>query len=54
MIYSGQFMLTELGHGLDIANIETIATLLPTGDFVLNSPTPSSAKWVYIVMKVSD
>ncbi|OJT09472.1 Peroxisomal acyl-coenzyme A oxidase 3 [Trametes pubescens] len=42
----GQFMLTELGHGLDIANIETIATLLPTGDFVLNSPTPSSAKFM--------
>lgn len=44
-------MLTELGHGLDIANIETTATLLPTGDFLLNSPTPTSAKYVYILTK---
>ncbi|KAL1945615.1 hypothetical protein VTO73DRAFT_1617 [Trametes versicolor] len=42
----GQFMLTELGHGLDIANIETTATLLATGDFLLNSPTPTSAKFM--------
>ncbi|OJT05089.1 Acyl-coenzyme A oxidase 2, peroxisomal [Trametes pubescens] len=40
----GQFMLTELGHGLDISNMETTATLQPSGDFLLNSPTPSSAK----------
>ncbi|KAI0633863.1 acyl-CoA dehydrogenase NM domain-like protein [Trametes polyzona] len=42
----GQFMLTELGHGLDISNMETTATLLPSGEFVLNSPTPSSAKFM--------
>ncbi|KAI0819314.1 acyl-CoA dehydrogenase NM domain-like protein [Trametes gibbosa] len=42
----GQYMLTELGHGLDISNIETTATLLPSGDFILNSPTPSSAKFM--------
>ena len=45
MIYfSGQFMLTEVGHGLDVANIETTATRLPTGEFILTSPTPSAAK----------
>ncbi|RPD78499.1 acyl-CoA dehydrogenase NM domain-like protein [Lentinus tigrinus ALCF2SS1-7] len=42
----GQFMLTELGHGLDISNIETTATLLPSGEFLLHSPTPSSAKFM--------
>ncbi|PIL33677.1 hypothetical protein GSI_04301 [Ganoderma sinense ZZ0214-1] len=42
----GQFMLTELGHGLDIANMETTATLLPSGEFLLNSPTPSAAKFM--------
>ncbi|KAI0738401.1 acyl-CoA dehydrogenase NM domain-like protein [Daedaleopsis nitida] len=42
----GQFMLTEVGHGLDIANIETTATLLPSGEFILHSPTPSSAKFM--------
>ncbi|KAH9851410.1 acyl-CoA dehydrogenase NM domain-like protein [Lenzites betulinus] len=42
----GQYMLTELGHGLDISNIETTATLLPSGDFILDSPTPSSAKFM--------
>ncbi|KAI0744987.1 acyl-CoA dehydrogenase NM domain-like protein [Earliella scabrosa] len=42
----GQFLLTELGHGLDIANIETTATMLPSGEFILHSPTPSSAKFM--------
>ncbi|OJT05047.1 Acyl-coenzyme A oxidase, peroxisomal [Trametes pubescens] len=42
----GQFMMTELGHGLDIGNIETTATLTSTGEFILNSPTPSSAKFM--------
>ncbi|KAI0819334.1 acyl-CoA dehydrogenase NM domain-like protein [Trametes gibbosa] len=42
----GQFLMTELGHGLDIGNIETTATLLPSGEFVLNSPTPSAAKFM--------
>ncbi|KAM5537960.1 hypothetical protein V8D89_008436 [Ganoderma adspersum] len=42
----GQFMLTELGHGLDIANMETTATQLPSGEFLLNSPTPSAAKFM--------
>ncbi|KAH9851442.1 acyl-CoA dehydrogenase NM domain-like protein [Lenzites betulinus] len=42
----GQFMMTELGHGLDIGNIETTATLLPSGEFLLNSPTPGAAKFM--------
>ncbi|KAH9940412.1 acyl-CoA dehydrogenase NM domain-like protein [Epithele typhae] len=42
----GQYMLTEVGHGLDIGNIETTATLLPSGDFSLTSPTPSAAKFM--------
>ncbi|KAI0656604.1 acyl-CoA dehydrogenase NM domain-like protein [Cubamyces menziesii] len=42
----GQYMMTELGHGLDIGNIETTATMLPSGDFALNSPTPSAAKFM--------
>ncbi|KAH9940467.1 acyl-CoA dehydrogenase NM domain-like protein [Epithele typhae] len=42
----GQFMLTEVGHGLDITNIETTATLLPSGEFCLTSPTASSAKFM--------
>lgn len=47
-ICSGQFMMTELGHGLDIGNIETTATLTSTGEFILNSPTPSAAKYVVL------
>ncbi|KAI0768840.1 acyl-CoA dehydrogenase NM domain-like protein [Trametes elegans] len=42
----GQYMMTELGHGLDIGNIETTATLLSSGEFILNSPTPASAKFM--------
>ncbi|OJT05090.1 Acyl-coenzyme A oxidase 2, peroxisomal [Trametes pubescens] len=42
----GQFLMTELGHGLDIGNIETTATLLPSGEFSLNSPTPGAAKFM--------
>ena len=40
-------MLTELGHGLDIHSMETTATLLPSNEFDLHSPAPSSAKYVY-------
>ncbi|KAL3442897.1 hypothetical protein BJX65DRAFT_312357 [Aspergillus insuetus] len=41
---SAQFMLTEVGHGLDARNLETTATLLPNGGFELHSPTPGAAK----------
>ncbi|CEL10553.1 hypothetical protein ASPCAL13670 [Aspergillus calidoustus] len=41
---SSQFMLTELGHGLDARNLETTATLLPNGKIDLHTPTPNAAK----------
>lgn len=37
-------MLTEVGHGLDAKNLETTATMLPNGEFDLNSPGLSAAK----------
>ncbi|KAI0790859.1 acyl-CoA dehydrogenase NM domain-like protein [Abortiporus biennis] len=40
----GQFLLTEVGHGIDMGNIETTATRLPSGEFILNSPTPQAYK----------
>ncbi|KAI0689045.1 acyl-CoA dehydrogenase NM domain-like protein [Cytidiella melzeri] len=42
----GQFLMTEVGHGLDIDNMETTATLLPSGEFLLNTPTPQAAKFM--------
>jgi hypothetical protein len=39
-------MLTELGHGLDARNLQTVATLLPDGGFDLHTPTPDAAKYV--------
>ncbi|KAF7169071.1 hypothetical protein CNMCM5623_001903 [Aspergillus felis] len=39
-----QFMLTEIGHGLDARNLETTATLLPDGGFELHSPSWAAAK----------
>ncbi|KAE8557110.1 hypothetical protein EYB25_001816 [Talaromyces marneffei] len=41
---SAQFMLTEVGHGLDAKNLETTATLLPDGGFELHSPSWAAAK----------
>ena len=41
----GQFMLTEVGHGLDARNIETTATLSDDGSsFDFHSPSPTAAK----------
>lgn len=40
----GQFCLTEVGHGLDVINMETTATLLPNGEFELNTPVKRAAK----------
>ena len=37
-------MLTEVGHGLDILNLETEATFDGEGGFILNTPTASAAK----------
>ncbi|KAL4976061.1 acyl-CoA dehydrogenase/oxidase [Aspergillus desertorum] len=41
---SAQFMLTEVGHGLDARNLETTATLLPNGCFELHTPSLAAAK----------
>ncbi|GAB1196221.1 hypothetical protein APSETT444_005489 [Aspergillus pseudonomiae] len=41
---SGQFLLAEVGHGLDAHAIETVATLLPGGTFDLHTPNPDAAK----------
>lgn len=41
----GEFMLTEVGHGLDARNIETTATLSPDGkSFDLHTPSLAAAK----------
>ncbi|KAH6879755.1 hypothetical protein B0T10DRAFT_582266 [Thelonectria olida] len=40
----GEFMLTEIGHGLDARNLETTATLLPDGSFDLHTPNEAAAK----------
>ncbi|KAJ7822923.1 acyl-CoA dehydrogenase NM domain-like protein [Mycena leptocephala] len=43
---SGQFCLTEIGHGLDAVHLETTATLLADGSFELNTPTNRAAKFM--------
>jgi acyl-CoA oxidase len=40
----GEFLLTELGHGLDARNLETTATHQADGSFVLHTPNPRAAK----------
>lgn len=44
VVYSGQFMLTEVGHGLNARNLETTATMLPNGGFELHTPHERAAK----------
>ena len=39
----GNFLLSEVGHGLDILNLETTATKVSDG-FILNTPHPRAAK----------
>ncbi|GAA5858646.1 hypothetical protein JCM8547_001404 [Rhodosporidiobolus lusitaniae] len=42
----GCYLQTELGHGSNVAKLETTAIYDPTTDsFILNSPTVSSTKW---------
>ncbi|TRX88833.1 hypothetical protein FHL15_010292 [Xylaria flabelliformis] len=40
----GEFLLTEMGRGLDARNLETTATLQPDGSFNLHTPGRSAAK----------
>lgn len=40
----GEFLLTEIGRGLDARNLETTATLQPDGSFDLHTPCRSAAK----------
>jgi acyl-CoA oxidase len=40
----GDFMLTEVGHGLDARNIETTATQSADGSFDLHTPSFAAAK----------
>ncbi|KAJ3839170.1 hypothetical protein F5878DRAFT_582170 [Lentinula raphanica] len=49
----GQFMLTEVGHGLDARQIETTATLLADGSLELNTPHPGAAKYMPPVTTIS-
>ncbi|KAJ4490548.1 acyl-CoA oxidase [Lentinula aciculospora] len=49
----GQFMLTEVEHGLDARQIETTATLLPDGSLDLNTPHPGAAKYMPPVTTIS-
>ncbi|KAF9069416.1 acyl-CoA dehydrogenase NM domain-like protein [Rhodocollybia butyracea] len=42
----GQFCLTELGHGLDAANLETTAVMLSDGGFVLHTPHLQASKYM--------
>jgi hypothetical protein len=41
----GIFLLTERGHGLDSFNIETTATRLSDGGYILNTPREEAAKY---------
>ncbi|KIY64727.1 peroxisomal oxidase [Cylindrobasidium torrendii FP15055 ss-10] len=42
----GCYLQTELGHGTNVAALETTATFLPdTQEFELHSPTLTSSKW---------
>ncbi|KLO15450.1 acyl-CoA dehydrogenase NM domain-like protein [Schizopora paradoxa] len=43
---SAQFLLTELGHGLDARNLETTATLLPSGEYDLHTPRLEASKYM--------
>ncbi|KAJ7748804.1 acyl-CoA oxidase [Mycena maculata] len=43
---TGQFCLTEMGHGLDVSNMETTATLLVDGGFELHTPHQGAAKFM--------
>jgi len=42
----GCYLQTELGHGTNVAGLETTATYIPeTKEFEIHSPTLTSSKW---------
>ena len=41
--FFGNFLLSEVAHGLDIMNLETTATQVEDG-FILHTPHPGAAK----------
>ncbi|PCH36486.1 hypothetical protein WOLCODRAFT_82207 [Wolfiporia cocos MD-104 SS10] len=43
---SAQYLLTEVGHGLDAPHLETIATLRPNGEFDLHTPNINACKYM--------
>jgi len=43
---NAQYLLTEVAHGLDAPNLETIATLLPNGEFDLHTPNDGACKYM--------
>lgn len=46
---NAQYLLTEVAHGLDAPHLETIATLLPNGEFDLHTPNDGACKYVLLV-----
>ncbi len=49
---SGQFLISEAGHGLDATNLETTATLQSDGSFILNSPNRAASKYMAATVPV--
>ena len=42
----GTYAQTELGHGSDVAHLETTATYdISTDEFVMHTPTETATKW---------
>ena len=42
----GCYAQTEIGHGSDVAGLETTATYdIKSDEFIIHTPTPSATKW---------
>ena len=48
--YMGNFLLTEIGHGLDIIRLETVAEKVEDG-FILHTPTDGARKYVLLFIR---